>query len=287
MTMTYSAATTLAPLTVLLRPGVESVGDDAGMEALAIAARMGDLFMRALYGFRTNVLHRFRDFRRSELRMVNEKQAVSLKALFANPAIPLDRILVPIPDGMQVPYLEAATALNDLQIELDLASTLDRLEKYFDQTKAEGELSALTDDTRALQKAVGRLSKEQVEKQLRVCFNDERNERDVLASHVIASSRELIQVNGRILTFERYFLDAVSVEKRITALEKKIDALVQALSTGGGVVDKEYCTALQGLITTAAVQLDMYGVILHEQQRVEHNFALALQNILDADRRQR
>lgn len=250
----------------------------ASLEGFAVVTKVFDAFVRVLYNLRATSLGAFHDFRRSEARAYAESHVLALRQLFKNP-LPSLEVQVPIPDGMRGSFLETVDGLDGCLQRLKIADTLAAVEEYLAHyAKLEpAQYATLTLVTRQAAQRINKVTRTTMEEALRKLF-DASHERTVPARAVIANAAELNRLHVRVLNFEQAYRDASAAAARIQTLEATVDGVIRDLGQLT-TVDPRYVKELHGFVYVAATQLDLYGSVLAEMQRVEHNFVLALHAI--------
>lgn len=251
----------------------ESIELSDATEVYQFVLRTFDTFTRIINNFKTSLKGFNRNFKRSELLAYHESHPFMINQFFKTQQFNLD-LSVPIPSGMKVTYLHATTILETLYSTLDINSTITALQFYFSEVQA-GRFPVTEDTT----KLISKISKNDVEKTLRDIFNANKTMEVPLRS-VIPSFDELIVVDHHILGYDTIFKNVETVCSALDVIEKIIDTHVTSIETQTTPIDKVAVRALYQLVHTASVQLDMFGVILTELQRVEHNFVICLRRLV-------
>lgn len=240
------------------------------LEALGVLTRLADTLARSLFTLRTLTLRGFSNFKRSELRAYNEAHAFTLKKLFAHPSLPLDRVQLQVTDGLKVPYLEAHGVIRPLLDRLDITTVFDALQAYlahYQDLRGE-EFHTLTPATVDAHKRINRLDLKQVEAELRRVFGPLTRTHGPAIKYY-PETKAVAATNQAYLACEPLFRQACDEQKRMQQIEQGFGALMPAINRLHHV-DQSYAQALYHLIYAAAVQMDAYGVLLHELQRLEH-----------------
>lgn len=249
-----------------------------GVEAFGLVVRIADAFTRLVNNFKTALMGFRRNFKRSELKAYHDSHALAFRQFtttrWFDPALS-----VPIPAGMKVSYLQATTALESLHGTLDIGATVAALAEYFGSVDKAGVLPPPA----AVTRSVARLTMEKVEHALRGVFTSDRTLEVTLGS-VVGSFDEILEVDKHILAYEQIFQKVDGICAELEHIEQAIDRLVTSLETSP-TIDKGAVQGLYDLVRAASVQLDIYGVLLNECQRVEHNFVILLRRVVDASRR--
>lgn len=253
-------------------PAVETVG---------IFTRLLDQFTRVIFNIRSGIFEMLKSVRRSELKALHESYRLQMAEILQE-AQPLTTTVVAIPIGMKVPYIDALAVLKDLQKEIAVEKTLEILEGFFRSREDFIKNNRLASPASILEveKKIHLLDTETVEKRLGAVFAKDGNG-EVVASTVVKRSQDLIQINSDILAMEPIILKAPLVAARAEAISKTVSAVIQSVENGTLRADADALRALQQLIYRAAEQLDLYGVILYESLRVEHNAVLMFRRFVE------
>lgn len=269
--MSYDLNVSYIALEQLDRPLAHSEAN----EAFGFVIRILDIFTRIVNNFKTSIRGFTKQFKRSELVMYHQSHKLALQEFFKTRRFNLD-LSVPIPSGMKVTYLEAATALDKLHEQLDIETTIATLQTYFNAVKAAGQVLP----PEAITEKISRVTKKSVELDLRKIFVKNKT-LEVPLRTVIPSFDELIKVDQLILKYEKIFQSVDQISKSLDRIERIIDELITAFEKQPNSVDRKQIQALYKLIMTASVQLDMFGVVIAEQQRLEHNFVIMLKTLVE------
>jgi hypothetical protein len=244
-------------------------------EGFSFLVRIFDVFTRLVNNFKTSLLGFRRAFKRSELREFHESHRMAINQFFQTATLNINQ-QVPIPSGMKVSYLRAATELLKLYQLINIQATIAELLAYF----AEVDQSGHPLPAAATIKKISCVSKDGVEAELRLLFTADKT-LTVPVHTVISTFSELVMVDQHVAAFEPIFQGVERISADLDEIEKAIDHLVTSLETQRGQIDRGTVQSLYQLVRTASVQLDMYGVVLAEMQRVEHNFVLVLRRLMD------
>lgn len=240
-------------------------------EAFGFALRLFDSFTRILRNLKVELLGMHKTFKRSELKAYHDSHQRILQSFFKASIIDYD-LLIPIPSGMKVSYHEVVDTLQSLYEKLNIVATTTTLLAYLKET------AVTTKDPSATTKDINRLTKDQTESVLRRLFSSKKTY-DVPFKSVIQSFEQLCRLDQDILRYDLIFQQVEKICVMIDQIETIIDRIVTKLENQA-TIDKPYVTALYQLVKTASIQLDLYGILLAEMQRVEHNFVLVLKALI-------
>lgn len=243
---------------------------------------IGDFFGRVLNNLKTYALRAFSNFKRSELRAFLDSHALTTTAVLKNKAGRYGNIPVAIPDGMIKPYLPVTTFLSEWSAAAEFSSVMVVAETYlalYDKLGID-EYEDLVKETEEATAAISKVSQKDIEKKLRTMFVARHTPDNEKASKVLPDHRTLMAVHIHVLGFEADYIVAMNLSKRLDAVDANVGKLVNQLKRLSSV-DGEYLKALTGFVSTLAEQVDMFGVLLDYEQRVEHNYVLALRSLSD------
>ena len=244
-------------------------------ESIGFITRIFDTCLRMVNNFKT-ILRGFRHkFKRSELKAYHDSHIHAYKH-FVNTHYFNPSLSVPIPSGMKVPYIRAVETLDSLYTTLRIEDTVKALSDYFTSVSKAGHILP----TGATLSIIGKLARDETEKTLQQIFTADKT-LEVKLDTVISSFEEVLSVDERILTYETVFQKVDSICSELDKVEKLIDSIITGLEKQE-TTNKAEVQSLYELVYTASVQLDMYGVILAEMQRVEHNFVIVLRRLVEA-----
>ena len=244
-------------------------------EAVGFLTRILDVFTRMVNNFRTVLKGLRYKFKRSELRAYHDSHVhaynhfVTLR--YFDPSLS-----VPIPSGMKVSYLRATETLDSLYATLKIEDTIKSLLDYFTAVSKVGRI--LPPETTTT--TINRLTRDGTEKTLQQIFTADKT-LEVSLNTVISSFEEVVSVDNHILRYEVLFQKVDGICNDLDKIERLIDSIITGLEQQK-TTDKTEVQSLYKLVYTASVQLDMFGVILAEMQRVEHNFVMVLRRLVEA-----
>lgn len=251
-------------------------GDLSSLEALGFFSRLLDRFSRIINNTIANLKSLSVTFKRSELRFYHETHPRELADFMRNARLD-PNLYVPIPTGMRVSYRNAVETLTQLYTTLQIKTTVAALRSYIHLSDHD----RLAQTLRVAQ-SIDHLTQEATQTALQRVFTSDHT-LEVPLSQVIASRDDLKTVNAGILTFESNFNSVEGIVTQLQDIERGLDAQISNLEAQTKRNPQEIHDLLR-LVRTASVQFDMLGVLLHEMQRVEHNFVHVLKKLLTAHR---
>jgi len=258
------------------------VSEDIGVEGVGIFTSLLDFFGRIANNFKTYLGSAFRNFKRSELEAYTQSHTFAVKNLFGNKFIDFYAVQVPVPDGMigtypdVVKYVLAWSKMTKIEEVLDLSTV------YFRQYESIGvdDYRRLSNETKHLEGEVSKIKKAIVEKDLQKYFVAKHTRDLKVAGLVIGDLGALTALHGSVNEFAKDYRLAQRLIAKVEYVEAAIGQIVQAIQQSPHV-DPTYLRALHALVTVLAVQIDMFGALLDYEQRIEHNYVLALSAIIN------
>lgn len=261
---------------------------EGSTESFRILTNIVDAFTRVIFNITRTVLGTFKNFKRSELQTYHDSHKVALARLFNATVFDFGDLKIATPNGMKTDYITAVNALESLYGTLDITTTLSGLLDYvrqYDKLTVD-QYDTMTYMTKKLTASISKVTKQSVENTLRDIFTQGPDKPQYsTAKDVIASLDDLKMLDEKILKYNQIFTYAAQNASTLAEIESRVDKLIGSVSNLK-LISPSYLRELQNLLYVAAEQVDMYGVILHEQQRIEHNFVLALHTISQAYLRQ-
>lgn len=256
--------------------------DVSAEEALGFIIKTFDVIRRTVSNVRVSIFKAFSDFKQSELQVFDHSRPLAIRSLLKQTTFPLDNILVPIPLGMKVPYHQAAITLSGWATKIDLGKVSTQLVTYFDQVLMDARKNSTqhltVPELNSLEKSISVYQHKDVEAVLRSLFNADGPD-EVKAGSVFMKFADFKDTYAHLLTvYPPIFHKTVGLAKTLDTVDARINQLVVELRRappGVGVLDALYRTVM-----TAAQQYDLYAAIVHEMQRVEHNFALVANKLV-------
>jgi len=119
----------------------------------------------------------------------------------------------------------------------------------------------------------------ELETKLRSVFSSEKT-LDVPLGKVIENFQQVKTIDDRLLGAESIFKQVPVLCSKLDLIEKAIDKIVTDLETKKDI-DRAYVKSLHGLVRTTANIFDFFGVCIAELFRVEHNFVLVLEKLVN------
>lgn len=239
-----------------------------------VLGRIADAFIKVFNNFRTITLHPFSKFRRSELMAELQSKSTQIKALY-NKNILDGKVLVPVPNGMINDYPitinEVINLYNTINLERTMAKLIDYIYR-FSKTQDHSFLFL----TKQLTKDITNVDK-RTDDHIKKIFAKKSSIDMRPFNEVFGTAKDFRKCKDDILTFNEYFQYAANLTDKVDFIEKGFIAIMDKLEK---VKNKTDLIALHDLVYTAAMQLDYYGIALHMMQIIEHNYVLALREVL-------
>ena len=233
---------------------------------------------KILSNFRATIMKGFRSLARTELQEFIDSNRLTVNKILTYNFSVLSDMQVDLPLNMVKPYKVTTEAIKNT---LDVLNVKDRVDGILNSTDTL--LSELkTNNTISIKKDtinLGELkSLEKVFQEEEKCF-DPRSKRDTVAFIEVFQSDHCLKDTYDLLTkamTKEY--EVAGVYKSLERLYGSFDEILKQVE-GGAQVSKNDLLELSGQTTTLAKLFDMYGILIHNLQRVEHNFVLVLKAI--------
>ena len=238
-----------------------------------------DTILKLLNNFKATVLGVFKDLKRTELQEYEDSNKITLSRVLKYPYEFLAQQNVVVPKGMVKPYKVTTEKIKECLDTLDMVNRSEKalasIDNVLNMLMSNAKLQVKQDTIN-----VGELrSLEQSFKQENNCFSpfkrcEERKFSDVFQSdHCLKDTYDLLS---------NTVLHEQDVSKVYNTLEKiysKLEQILKLVESNHVNITKSDILTLSGQVTTLAKLFDMYGVVVTDLQRVEHNFVLVLKNI--------
>lgn len=271
----------------LLQAAVESFGEDiVTVEGLSFFKTLDTTVVKIFRSVSANLSRFGDDFRRSELRAYDDDHRSDVtKALSAIETLD-KKILVAVPEGMVGTYDETASVLlkGFKSVDVKAVSALVKtfLAKANTIDPASGDAVSQFCRESALDiKTLQDLPKQTSLKEVKSVFGKSRLMYRPLGrvfSSPIAGAKS---AHRDILSFDRFFLEASRYKSQFEQITGDIAKILTKLELAP-VVKTEFVQAIFSVLTGYTWMVDFYGVVLHEAQKVEHNYVIALKTIVSA-----
>lgn len=234
---------------------------------------------KILNNFKAIVTRGFKDLKRTELEGYIDSNKFSLSYILNVNYTNLTNLEVDVPLGMVKPYKYTLEKVNSC---LEVLAMRDRTTGMLNSVNSL--LTSLMSNTNTVITKntihTGELkSLENLYKEVIKCFNTSvRKETRVFtevfeSEHCLGDTFELLKK----ATKQEY-----EVSKVFTTLEtlySKFDQILKLIERNETTLTKEDLLHLSSCTTTLAKLFDMYGLLIHDLQRIEHNFVLVLKTI--------
>ena len=238
-----------------------------------------DTILKLLNNFKATVLGTFKDLKRTELQEFEDSNKISLSRVLKYPYEFLASNNVVVPKGMIKPYKVTTEKIKGC---LDTLDMVNRSEKAL--ASVDNVLNMLMSNTKLQVKQdtinIGELrSLEQIFKQENACFSPFRRCEELPFSKVFESDHCLKDTYELLSNTVIYEQDVSKVYNTLERIYQKFEQILRLIESDQVNVTKSDLLMLSGQTTTLAKLFDMYGVVISDLQRVEHNFVIVLKNI--------
>ncbi len=241
-------------------------------EAFRIFTTLTDVTLRLFHNFKVTISQTFRNFSRSEMRAWIESHSSAYAQMVKYETLDFSGVIVNIPDGLIVPY-DAITNLlitmgDAAQFDKVMTATANYLKLY--ERRDPADYASLSKETAYALNEITKVTKPDVENKLRHAFVEKHGNYKVTADKVFKNMATLESIITGVLAFETYYKGAAVYQKSLEIIDKDFSNIVSNIERAK-VADRDYLTIMHQFVYMLAVQFDMYGAVLHEMQRVEHN----------------
>jgi hypothetical protein len=255
---------------------------DSAEEALHFFQGVGNVLGRVFNNIKTFVTKHDKALKRGELKAFIDSHSVTLKIVFAGGRTEeVNTTKVPLPEGMIGTYNETAQALVSVLEEATALQALTEIEKIVTKMAA-SDVSGLGAFTKPLTDVLGVMKAphpDKVSEAFKGVMTAKRAPLAVTGKKAFGSEGDLVKAKDAILTFEKYYNDAIAAGRLVQKVEKAINTCLDKLDDAE-TVDSKFLGAFYTAVQSLAVQVDTYGAVMEIAQRVEHNYVLALRAIL-------
>lgn len=250
-----------------------------GSEITRIITGILDTVLKLLNNFKTVVLGVFKDLKRTELQEYEDSNKITLTRVLKYPYEFLAQQNVVVPRGMVKPYKYTAEKIKGC---LDTLDMVDRSERAL--TSVDNVLKMLLANTKFQVKQdtinVGELrSLEYMFKDENNCFSTFKRCEEQQFSKIFQSDHCLRDTYNVLVNTVIYEQDVSRVYTTLERIYQKFDHILRLVESNQVNLTKSDIITLAGQTTTLAKLFDMYGTVITDLQRVEHNFVLILRNI--------
>lgn len=253
--------------------------DDISTENLItrMFARTVDMFSRLFKNIINVTLRMFKGFTRSEIRYYKESNPLYTKKIQTLNYVDIAKCKIVFPEGLLVPYADAFVCINKILAQSDTVKLLDEATLLLNRLDTEGytnksmlnELTAWsTKNTIYDIKSIG--------KDMNKIFTTQRDKTDEKPfSELFKSMNDYNYVFNGLLDAERYYHRAKTTYEKTEQFNDLVNTVVTKLERDTSLITKEAALILYDFVHTIAVQIDIFGAVCTELQRVEHNFVLS------------
>lgn len=273
----------------LLQAAVESFGEDiTAMEGLSFFKTLDATVLRIFRSVSANLSRFGEEFRRSELRVYVDAHAHEVSYALSHVEHLDKKLLVAIPEGMIKTYDETASVLAKSFKAVDVKAVSKIVHALL--SKAMSVPCDSTEEVKTFCKESALDIKTLQDLPKLTALRDVKS--------LIGKSRLMYRPLGRvfsspiagiksahrdILAFDPAFLEASRYRKTFDAITGDIAKILTKLELASDV-KTEFVQAIFSILTGYTWMVDFYGILLHEAQKVEHNYVIALKTIVAASK---
>lgn len=253
--------------------------DLVGTESLTngivrLLAGIINTFVHIFNTFKTNTFKFYKNLKRTELVYFHESNVVSAKRIFEFDYQSLRDLQVPIAKNMGTSYLEvtskAIATLEALNMKTRISAFCKRMKLLRDSVLGSGDVYDLTEtETTDLPNVTSSF------KEFDKCMKG-KFQREVPFGSVISSSEEFKQVNKLLLDSSKYQYEVASVYSDMETATTYLNDVLHFVEKQTGIITKSNLMMLSQMTLFYAKLFDMYGVVIQDLTRIEHNFVTTL-----------
>lgn len=246
-----------------------------------IATKIYESFHKIFHNVIEVTLRSFRGFSRSEMRFYKESHPVLYKKILKLNYIDLRNIKIPYPTGMTSTYAQGFDLTTDILSRHDVLSTIqdaNRIMERIDKTGFVDEGFLKEVQIWTSNKRIYDLKKITVEMQH--CFTTKFAKEETRPfKDMFKSMQEFSHVSEGLINSEKYFRMASKTFDHLMILDKTVDRVLEKMEGDNQLISKEGTQILYDFLHTTAQQIDVYGAVCTELQKIEHNFVLVMANL--------
>lgn len=238
-----------------------------------------NVIFKIMNNFRAMTIKGFRDLKRTELEAYTDSIKFTVNRILDFSYTTLYNLDVDIPLGMIKPYKVTTTKIKDC---LDSMNMLTRLNGV--TTSVNSLITSLMTGTNSVIKQnsinLGELkSLEHLYKEEHNCFSSSYRKEKEKFSKVFESDhcfRDTYELLKKVVVNE---YDVSKVYSTLEQLYSKFETILKMLENKEVSLTKTDLIQLSGQTTSLAKLFDMYGILIEDLQRVEHNFVCIMKEI--------
>jgi hypothetical protein len=282
---------TLYNIAVRLQEVVDGMNEEisiVGEEALGTFLRKTvfgfvNVLGHILNTFKTNVFKGFKDLKRSELRYYHESNVLSVSRLLRADFNVFSELDIDFPDKMSATYLETSTNIDKFLNYMDMPTRIKAIYKHTSNTLQSAMTTA--EDRNQLGATLTAMDFKLIDlaKQFKTvdnCFKDTKHVKHKRFSKLFPKTGDVPATDTVLLKCEAHMQGVGKVYDDLTLIENEFEKLLEAIDKKTITdINKETMQVLAAYCTAIARMCDMYGVVMQDLQRVEHNFVMVLKTL--------
>jgi tetrahydromethanopterin S-methyltransferase subunit G len=254
--------------------------DVVGNEGLKnIITRIGNTFGSIFNTFVTITTKLHKTTKRGELKWYKESNLFTVKQIYKLSYTELVHVNLPIPRGMKSDYLEYTNTLESSLEYINMESTVRLLEmtiKDIHDTILEGngDISQIIKNANNL---IDNKVTAKIQKDMSKVDNPKYKEKEKTYGDLFKSTNEFNDLLARLIDMEKYYDQTNRIIKKLDTIEKYMQNIIDSKDIEK--VTKSDLQTLSNLAYTYAKSFDIYGMLVYNLQRVEHNFVECMKTI--------
>lgn len=256
---------------------------DGSLEGLSFFLSLGNALHKVYTKVKVNLSTWGDDFHQSELKAFYTNNQTAVDSLFRTLPVLDDKLLVPVPEGMSKPYDITSKVLYDACETFDVTDMTKKLLVYLKDLKSlslddKDAVEAFTSKHKDFVIEISAIPKASAKMDVRKCFNASRLLYKPIRQ-AFSHTSMIKETYGTLIKFDKTFADAVKYRETFSETTRLIDDVIHRLESAKSVPAK-LCQNLFSVLTAFTWMIDLYGSILHDAQRVEHNYVSALATLI-------
>lgn len=265
----------LADLRYLRVIDFDSVAQESFSDGLVrLFAGTVNTLMHFVHTFKTGIFRSYRTLKRTELVYYHESNSVSVRRIFDLEFSSVKSLEIPIPNKMQGTYKEVSlrgiTALRAFNMLARTSALKVQVKRLRDSVLGTGTAANIVpSDIQDLPVITASFKEFDA-----VMKGPSR--RSVPFSEFIQNKEEFKEVDALLLDSAKYQYEVEKVATNLDTTSALMNEILTFLQKGMGTLTKEDLVSISQLMLFYAKIFDMYGLVVQDMARVEHNFVEVL-----------
>lgn len=235
-----------------------------------------DVFSRLFNNVIHVTLRSFKGFSRSEIRYYIESNPMMVKQIRKLSYIDIRTVKIPYPTGMKIGYKPALDTITNLLAPIDATALVLSAQRLVTQIQEQGftnpelvhEVQCWTQDNKILDRSV-------VTRSLKPIFSTtDTSIIELPFSKFFSNMNDFNYTLDNLVLCEKYYHQAKKSYDNLTTMNSIVDKIITRFESDKSLITKDTAQILYEFLFTLAEQLDLFGALCNELQRIEHNFVL-------------